>query len=363
MSTLLRVEGVGKSYGATRALENASIEIETGEFFALLGPSGCGKTTLMRVIAGFETPDSGAVFLDGVDVTHAPPHRRPVNLMFQSYALFPHMDVAANVAYPLRRQGLASGLVAQRVRDMLRLVQMDGFEARKPDRLSGGQKARVALARALAAGPRLLLLDEPLAALDRKLREDTQFELMQVQRDLGLSFLVVTHDQSEAMAMAGRIAVMREGRIAQVGAPRDVYERPSSAWVADFIGAANLIPARLRALEAGRAHLESLAGALTARIDAQTGLAPGASALVCVRAQVLRLHATRPVADNVIEGDIVDEIYLGGAVEWRVRIADGGLLRVSAAPHESGVAGRGRRVFVSFAAEAASVLPAAASPA
>jgi putrescine transport system ATP-binding protein len=359
MAAMLRVERVAKSFGSTRAVDDVSLEIARGDFFALLGPSGCGKTTLMRIIAGFETPDSGAVFLDGADVTHAPPHQRPVNLMFQSYALFPHMDVGANIAYPLRRQGLAAGLVRERVRDMLRLVQLDGFEARKPDRLSGGQKARVALARALAAGPKLLLLDEPLAALDRKLREDTQFELMQVQRDLGLSFLVVTHDQSEAMAMAGRIAVMREGRIAQVGAPCEVYEEPASAWVADFIGAANLIPAHVRVFGEGCAQLETAAGTLSARAPRHGDLAPGAQAFVCVRAERLRLHAQEPAGENVIAGEIVDEVYLGGAVEWRVRIAGDALVRVSA-PAEAGEGARGRgwRVFLSFAPEAALALPA-----
>jgi len=354
MAALLRVARVAKSFGATQAVDDVSLDIARGEFFALLGPSGCGKTTLMRIIAGFETPDAGAVFLDGADVTHAPPHQRPVNLMFQSYALFPHMDVGANIAYPLRRQGLAAGVARERVRDMLRLVQLDGFEARMPDRLSGGQKARVALARALAASPKLLLLDEPLAALDRKLREDTQFELMQVQRDLGLSFLVVTHDQNEAMAMAGRLAVMREGRIAQVGAPNEVYEEPASAWVADFIGAANLIPAQVRALGEGRARLETAAGTFSARIPRHADLALGAQAFVCVRAERLRLSGQAPEGENVAAGEIVDEIYLGGAVEWRVRMTGDTLVRVSApAQARAQVNGRGARVFLSFDADAA----------
>jgi putrescine transport system ATP-binding protein len=359
MSTLLRVARVSKAYGATRAVEDVSLEIAGGEFFALLGPSGCGKTTLMRMIAGFETPDVGSVYLDGEDVTQAPPHKRAVNLMFQSYALFPHMDVAANVAYPLRRQGLAAGVVAQRVRDMLRLVQMEGFEARKPHRLSGGQKARVALARALAGGPKLLLLDEPLAALDRKLREETQFELMQVQRDLRLSFLVVTHDQSEAMAMAGRMAVMREGRIAQLGAPRDVYERPASAWVADFIGAANLIHGRVRALAPGRAILDTALGALSAGVDEHAPPAQDSSAVIAVRAERLRLHATRPDDENAFEAEVVDEVYLGGVIEWRLRAGQGAVaLRASALAAQAGAdSWRGARVFVSFAREAARVLP------
>ena len=239
---LVRFEGVSKRFGDTVAVADVSLDIAEGEFFALLGPSGCGKTTLMRMLAGFETPDAGRILLAGQDIAPLPPHRRPVHMMFQSYALFPHLSVAGNIAFGLRRRGLAKEAAAARVDAMLALVRLDGLGGRRPDQLSGGQKQRVALARAIAPNPKILLLDEPMAALDRKLREETQLELMALQRTLGMTFMIVTHDQDEAMVVADRMAVMRDGRIAQVGPPREVYERPADRYVAGFIGETNLFP-------------------------------------------------------------------------------------------------------------------------
>src|SRR5262249_51427120 len=238
---IVRVEGITKRFGPVTAVDSVDLAIERGELFALLGGSGCGKTTLLRLLAGFETPDSGRVFIDGQDMTGVPPHRRPVNMMFQSYALFPHMSVADNVGYGLRREGLEKREPAPRVPGALELVRVSDLGARRPGQLSGGQRQRVALARALVKRPKLLLLDEPLAALDRKLREGTRFELVRLQEQLGLTFIVVTHDQEEAMSMASRLAVMNAGRIVQTGAPHELYEQPASRFVADFIGVANIL--------------------------------------------------------------------------------------------------------------------------
>ena len=239
---LVRFEGVTKRFGDVTAVAGVSLEIAEGEFFALLGPSGCGKTTLMRMLAGFVAPDAGRILLNGQDIAGLPPHKRPSSMMFQSYALFPHLSVEQNVGFGLKQQGWARDRAAARVEEMLSLVRLEGLNRRKPDQLSGGQKQRVALARALAPGPQILLLDEPLAALDRKLREDTQLELKAMQRRLGVTFMIVTHDQDEAMVVADRMAVMRAGQVAQVGPPREVYERPASRYVAEFIGEANLFP-------------------------------------------------------------------------------------------------------------------------
>ncbi len=237
---LLEIIAASKSFAGAAAVDNVSLGVEAGEFFALLGPSGCGKTTLLRMIAGFETPDSGRIVIDGTDMTDMPPYRRPVNMMFQSYALFPHLDVARNVAFGLRQEGMERRRREARVAEMLALVQMTEYARRRPHELSGGQKQRVALARALAKMPKLLLLDEPLAALDRKLREETRLELTGIQERVGTTFLVVTHDQDEALGMASRIAVMNLGRLVQTGAPAEIYERPNSRFVADFVGKVNL---------------------------------------------------------------------------------------------------------------------------
>ena len=249
---LLRIEGVGKKFGTFRAVDRLSLDIRAGEFFALLGPSGCGKTTLLRMLAGFETPDEGRILLDGKDIAQVPPHLRPVNMMFQNYALFPHLSVRDNIAFGLKRAGMARDRIATRVAEMVSLVKLDGMEKRKPDQLSGGQKQRVALARALAGRPQVLLLDEPLAALDKKLRESTQLELMDLQRRLGMTFIIVTHDQEEAMTMANRIGVMDAGRLEQVATPRELYEAPLSRWVAEFVGDVNLFDGEVSSREHNR---------------------------------------------------------------------------------------------------------------
>ena len=237
---LLRIEAVVKKFGGFRAVDGLSLDIQAGEFFALLGPSGCGKTTLLRMLAGFETPDEGRILLDGKDIAQVPPHQRPVNMMFQNYALFPHLIVRDNIAFGLKRAGMPRAEIDARVAEMVALVKLEGLEKRKPDQLSGGQRQRVALARSLARRPQVLLLDEPLAALDKKLRESTQLELMELQRRLGMTFIIVTHDQEEAMTMASRIGVMDAGRLEQVATPRELYEAPHSRWVAEFVGDINL---------------------------------------------------------------------------------------------------------------------------
>jgi putrescine transport system ATP-binding protein len=361
---LLTVEHIGKRFGPVQAVDDVSFLINSGEFFALLGPSGCGKTTVMRMIAGFEAPDAGRILIDGEDITRQPPHKRPVNMMFQSYALFPHMNVANNIAFPLRRQGMASGAIEERVRDMLRCVQLDGLGERRSHQLSGGQKARVALARALAARPRLLLLDEPLSALDRKLREETQFELMQVQRDLGVGFLVVTHDQNEAMAMAQRMAVMRDGRIEQIGSARDIYEYPVSAWIAGFIGDANLIDAVVSGDESSCSeaapHIVCDASGARLRINAENVAserpAIGARVKVAVRAERVALSRVQPGEDNVLEGEVAECAYLGDMTMLRMQCANKLKLRIARLSASGESFQRGDRVFVSWPADAARVL-------
>jgi putrescine transport system ATP-binding protein len=245
--SLLEIVGASKRFGATLAVDDVSLSVESGELFALLGPSGCGKTTLLRMVAGLETPDRGRILIDGEDITSRPPYARPVNMMFQSYALFPHMDVVGNIAFGLRQEGMGRQHIAARVGEMLALVQMSDYGARHPHELSGGQRQRVALARALAKMPRLVLLDEPLAALDRKLRTETRLELIGIQERVGTTFLVVTHDQEEALGMASRIAVMNRGCVAQIGTPAEIYERPGSRFVADFVGEVNLFEGELTA--------------------------------------------------------------------------------------------------------------------
>ena len=246
---LLRIDGVTKRFGGFTAVDKLSLDIRAGEFFALLGPSGCGKTTLLRMLAGFETPDAGKILLGGKDIARVLPHQRPVNMMFQNYALFPHLSVRDNIAFGLKRANMPRHEIDARVAEMVALVRLEGLEKRKPDQLSGGQKQRVALARSLARRPQVLLLDEPLAALDKKLRESTQAELIDLQRRLGTTFIIVTHDQEEAMTVAGRIGVMDCGRLEQVATPRQLYEAPGSRWIAEFVGDINILEGQIESSE------------------------------------------------------------------------------------------------------------------
>jgi putrescine transport system ATP-binding protein len=318
---LLRVEGLSKRFGGFAAVDHLSLDVYEGEFFALLGPSGCGKTTLLRMIAGFERPAAGRILLDGVDLAPVPPYRRPVNMMFQSYALFPHLNVESNVAFGLRQEGLSKLEIARRVADMLALVKLDTFGRRKPHELSGGQRQRVALARSLAKRPRLLLLDEPMAALDKKLRGETRFELMELQRQLGLTFVIVTHDQSEAMTVADRIGVMDRGRLTQVAPPAEIYEQPNSRWVADFVGEVNLFEGRLG--DDGQSVEGTAAGRL--RVAARADAEPGQIVWVAVRPEkvgIAREAAPSGLA-NSVAATVVDIGYLGDTSLYRLRIRDG----------------------------------------
>jgi len=334
---LLRIEGVGKQFGRFRAVDDLSLEIMAGEFFALLGPSGCGKTTLLRMLAGFETPDQGRILLDGRDLAQVLPHQRPVNMMFQNYALFPHLNVRDNIAFGLKRAGMQRREIADRVAEMVALVKLEGLEKRKPDQLSGGQRQRVALARALARRPQVLLLDEPLAALDKKLRESTQFELMELQRRLGLTFIIVTHDQAEAMTVADRIGVMDGGRLEQVATPRQLYEVPASRWVAEFIGDVNIFEGRIASRAVGRILVATRdAGTLAAAEPPR----PIENDLVCVaiRPEKIKLSRRAPASDvdhapviNRLEGTITDVNYLGGTTTYKVKLDGGAVLRSSLA--------------------------------
>jgi putrescine transport system ATP-binding protein len=325
----LSLEGIVKRFGDTLAVDHVSLDIHAGEFFALLGPSGCGKTTLLRMMAGFETPDAGRILLDGEDLVGVPPHERPVNMMFQSYALFPHMSVERNIAFGLEMEGMAKREIRARVEEMLALVRLEKQARRKPDQLSGGQRQRVALARALAKKPKLILLDEPLGALDRKLREATQFELVNIQESLGLTFVIVTHDQEEAMTMSTRLAVMDEGRIAQVGEPHAVYEAPVSRYVAEFIGDVNILEGRIEDAAAGRVRLDQ--GGMAELGAGREGLA-GRRAALALRPEKIAIEVLREEpaeAANALIGRVEDIAYLGDMSVYHVRLEGGGLVRVA----------------------------------
>ena len=319
----MRFERVSKRFGALTAVDDLSLDIAQGEFFALLGPSGCGKTTLLRMLAGFETPSAGRILLDGADVAAVPPHRRAVNMMFQIYALFPHLNVNNNVVFGLRQENVTRKEIAARVDEMLALVRLSGYGKRRIDQLSGGQKQRVALARALIKRPRVLLLDEPLAALDKKLRGETQFELKELQRRLGTAFVIVTHDQDEAMTLADRIAVMNEGKLAQVAGPAEIYEKPNSRWVADFIGDVSLIEGRF----AEPGLMQTMVGQMRAR---QSGARLGETVWLALRPEKIALTRERPAGDvNAVSGTVAEIGYRGDRSIYKVRIADRSLMRVA----------------------------------
>jgi putrescine transport system ATP-binding protein len=357
---LVRFDDVSKRFGAASAVERVSLDIFPGEFFALLGPSGCGKTTLLRLLAGFETPDQGRILLDGVDIAPVPPYRRPINMMFQSYALFPHLTVEGNVAFGLKQERLSKAEIAARVDEMLALVRLEGFATRKPHQLSGGQRQRVALARSLVKRPRLLLLDEPLAALDKKLRGETQFELVQLQQRLGLTFLIVTHDQQEAMTVADRIAVMDRGRLIQVATPQEIYERPNSRWVADFIGDVNLIEGRVLEVNAsGTVVASDAAGRLHALSHAD--VKPDDVVWVALRPEKVRIAHAPPSTEgeNCVAGQVTDIGYLGDLSIYKVRLDNGTVMKTAVANVTRLLErpiGWDDRVWLSWAHEAAMVL-------
>ncbi|WP_316202641.1 MULTISPECIES: ABC transporter ATP-binding protein [unclassified Bradyrhizobium] len=331
---ILRIENVVKTFGSFRAVDGVSLDIRAGEFFALLGPSGCGKTTLLRMLAGFETPDEGRILLSGEEIAQVLPHQRPINMMFQNYALFPHLNVRDNIAFGLKRAGMPRAEIATRVAEMVALVRLEGLEKRKPDQLSGGQKQRVALARSLARRPKVLLLDEPMAALDKKLRESTQFELMELQRKLGMTFIIVTHDQEEAMTVASRIGVMNAGRLEQVAAPRRLYEEPVSRWVAEFVGDINLFEGEVTARESHRLRITTAAAGELAAAQPVTPISESKVA-VAIRPEKIRLALRRPAADaaaiNCVEGAISDASYLGGKTVYKIKLDGGAVLHASQA--------------------------------
>ena len=326
----IRIDGVTKRFGGFAAVKDVSLDIFKGELFALLGGSGCGKTTLLRMLAGFEAPTHGRIFIDGQDMTGVPPYLRPVNMMFQSYALFPHMTVDKNVGYGLKHEAMSEAQRRDRVAAMLDLVQLTPYSGRKPHQLSGGQRQRVALARALARQPKVLLLDEPLGALDKKLREHTQFEISNIQYKTGITFVVVTHDQEEAMTLATRIAVMDKGVIRQIGTPTDIYEYPRSRFVADFIGSINMFEGEVIESSNGIARVAAAKFGGTIRAKADAGVFKGHSVGVAVRPEKIAISRTQPQeGGNAIEGVVVDLGYFGKDSLYRVKLASGDIVSVN----------------------------------
>ena len=348
MSALLQIDGITKKFGPITAVDRISLEIQDGEFFAILGPSGCGKTTLLRVIAGFEAPDEGRVRLAGVDITELKANRRPVNLMFQSYALFPHMTVFGNVAYGLEMEGLHGAELKKRVEQALAMVRMSDYAARKPGQLSGGQRQRVALARALVKRPKVLLLDEPLGALDRKLREQMQIELKRLQQDTGIAFVVVTHDQEEALTLADRIALLDRGRIVQLATPRELYDKPVNRFAADFIGLMNFIDGAV-------AHSGFEAPGL-GRLPAPNGVADGPAALA-IRPE--RVRVTESADGAAIQGQVEGAAFLGQDVIAHVAVpnlARPMVARLAAGHPLSARLARGQNVWLNWQADQAVIL-------
>jgi putrescine transport system ATP-binding protein len=364
-TALLRIEVVTKNFGSFRAVDRLSLDIRAGEFFALLGPSGCGKTTLLRMLAGFETPDDGRILLGGRDIAPVLPHERPVNMMFQNYALFPHLSVRDNIAFGLRRARMARADVAARVAEMVALAKLEDLEKRKPDQLSGGQRQRVALARALARRPKLLLLDEPLAALDKKLRESTQAELMELQRRLGMTFIIVTHDQEEAMTMASRIGVMNAGKLDQVAPPRQLYEAPRSRWIAEFVGDINLFDGELQLRDGHRLVIRT-SETVTLVVPEPREPTDKTRLSVAIRPEKVKLSCRGPAGEvgpgamiNQLDGVIAEIGYRGGITIYKVKLDGGGSLRAAVANTarlDADAFGEGQRVVAWFAADDCLVL-------
>ena len=351
---------VTKRFGDFTAVNNLSLDIYEREFFALLGASGCGKSTLLRMLAGFDEPTAGRILLDGQDLRGIPPYRRPVNMMFQSYALFPHMTVEANIAFGLKQEGMARADIEKRVAEMLKLVKLERFAKRKPHQLSGGQRQRVALARSVAKRPKVLLLDEPLGALDKKLREETQFELMDLQQELGLTFIIVTHDQEEAMTMADRIAIMDKGEVMQVATPAEVYEAPSSRFVAGFVGNVNMMEGKVSGRENGVVSICDGNG-LTIKAENAGNAATGSEVAFAIRPEKIKVSSRKPTDPgvNVVEGEIYDIAYLGDMTVYHVKLADGQVVKASALNYSRATDDPltwNDRAFISFRPDAGVVL-------
>ncbi len=321
---------VTKQFGDFTAVDDLSLDIYHREFFALLGASGCGKSTLLRMLAGFEQPTAGEIVLDGTDLAGTPPYKRPVNMMFQSYALFPHMTVEKNIAFGLRQDGMAKDEIAERVSQMLKMVKLEKFASRKPNQLSGGQRQRVALARSLAKRPKVLLLDEPLGALDKKLREETQFELMDLQQSLGLTFVVVTHDQEEAMTMADRIAVMSHGKVVQVATPAEIYEAPNSRFVADFIGDVNIFDGKVVGANDSTVEI-AVDGDFSIKVVTPEKPAMGSAAGFAIRPEKLKVGRKPPAHPgvNAVSGELWDIAYLGDMTVFHVKLKSGKVVKAS----------------------------------
>ena len=352
----VRIRGISKLFGDLAAVDDVSLDIYQGELFCLLGGSGCGKSTLLRMLAGFETPSKGHIEIDGQEMTGIAANLRPTNMMFQSYALFPHMSVEKNVAYGLLREGVPKTEAMARTADMLSLVKLEGFARRRPQQLSGGQQQRVALARSLIKQPKLLLLDEPLGALDKKLREETQFELIRIQEDLGVTFIVVTHDQEEAMTLSTRIGVMDRGRIVQVGEPRQIYEAPDTKFVADFIGSVNIFDGEVDAAAPDMMRVNTPEGAILC--PPLPGLKAHQKVHIAVRPERIQLSRGPIKAANTLQG-IVDEVaYMGNLSVYRVRLEGGRCLKVTAANglHEENPITWDEAVHIGWSAAASTVL-------
>jgi putrescine transport system ATP-binding protein len=328
---LISFRGVTKKFGDFTAIDNLDLDIFTKEFFALLGPSGCGKTTLMRMLAGFETPTVGKITLAGQDIAGVPPNKRPVNMMFQSYALFPHLSVWDNIAFGLKRSDMPKEQIPERVKEMLRLTRLEQFARRKPHQISGGQRQRVALARSLAKAPKLLLLDEPLGALDAKLRQDTQFELMDIQEKTGTTFVIVTHDQEEAMTVASRVAVMDHGKIIQVDTPDRIYESPASVYVADFIGDVNIIEGTAT-VNGDQTQIDWCEGGDRLVGPSHGSVSNGSRCAMAIRPEKIAISTERP-ADraNVMQGKVLDIAYLGNISTYHVELPNGHVIKAQAA--------------------------------
>ncbi|HGG04448.1 MAG TPA: ABC transporter ATP-binding protein [Aliiroseovarius sp.] len=328
---LIEFRGVTKRFGDFTAIDDLTLNIYAQEFYALLGPSGCGKTTIMRMLAGFESVTEGTILLGGQDIAPVPPNKRAVNMMFQSYALFPHLSVWDNIAFGLKRSDMPKDQIGDRVEEMLRLTRLDSFAKRKPHQISGGQRQRVALARSLAKAPKLLLLDEPLGALDKKLRQETQFELMDIQERTGTTFVIVTHDQEEAMTVASRVAVMDHGKVVQVDTPADIYEAPGSVYVADFIGDINLIEGHAEAPDDGRLDIQFAEGLPAIKAVAPDGFS-GGKVSFAIRPEKLSISPEKPDgAANAFSGKVIDIAYLGNISTYHVRLSSGQMVKAQTA--------------------------------